>query len=638
MRLKIVFPHIAIGCLLLLSGRALPQADTSLLLPAAEVLGQGLRDNFVGGQSERWDSAQISRYAGSNLPELLEREGGIFVKSYGLGSSATSSIRGGSASHTAVTWNGLPLQSPMLGQLDFSLLPLAFVDELSVQRGGQSAAWGSGAVSGAINLTTQPLGYEGLEASAQSLAGSFGLWDHQLRARYRSGRWAFNTRVLKRTAANDFEYELANGDTRRQPNAALAQQGILQELYWQPKPNQQLALYAWWQTAQRELPPTTVQNRSLASQADSTLRTALHWKRVGTSSVLHARLAWFRESIDYRDDLILLRALSHFHTLSGELENNWALPGGGTAQAGLFLNRASALADGYAGQRPVQQQQAVFGSLRQPLGAAVFQLSLRQGLLDGELLPIIPALGVEWAVAPWLQWQGKGSRSYRIPTLNDLYWQPGGRADLLPEQGWSAEGGFTLQAKVVGAHLRYSATAFNRLIDNWILWGIAEGQSFWSANNLTQVHSRGLEQRLRLALPLGTVGLTASAGYDYIRSTNEVDLQRPRIAAGEQLAYTPEHQGFAQAEASWQGLLLRYQHRWVGPVGTLNATALPGYALGHAHLQYHCQWKRLGAQLFLRVDNLWDASYRILDRRPMPGRSYQIGIHLFFKQPYASKT
>ncbi len=631
-----IFPNgIIIALFLLLcAATASAQADTALLLPTAEVEGQRLRRAFAGQATTSWDSSSLSRYTTYNLPALLERESGVFVKSYGAGSSATTSIRGGSASHTAVTWNGLPLQSPMLGQLDFSLLPMLFVDEAQLQRGGNTASWGSGALGGTIGLQNQPLSYEGLEAGLQSALGSFGLQDWQASARYRSGAWGINTRLLHRTARNDFSYRLANGTERQQSNAAFQQQGILQEIYWDADARNRLSLFAWWQATERELPPLTTQNISLAAQRDSTLRTSLQWRHLGDEAVWNLRLGWFREAIDYRDELILLRSLSHFHTLLGELEGQWQLATETELEGGIFYNYTTALAEGYRGQQPQQNRQAVFASLRQQLGDWQLQLSVRQALVDGEWVPFVPALGVEYQWLPELQLHGSLRRNYRIPTLNDLYWQPGGNPDLQPEEGWSMEAGAALELpSLLGGDFAYSATVFNRYIDNWILWGVAEGQSFFSANNLTKVHSRGLEQRLEWEKEIGhKAGLRLYGGYDYIRSTNELALERPRLAAGEQLAYTPEHQGFVLAEWWWKTLRLSYQHRWVGPVRSLNKMELPAYQLGYVQGDYLLRRKAFRANIFLRLDNLWDADYRILHRRPMPGRSCQIGIHLFFKQ------
>jgi iron complex outermembrane receptor protein len=616
---------------MLSTATALAQADTTLLLPEAVVSGQQLRTDFVGQSTTRWDSADMSRHVAQSLPDLLERETGVFVKSYGLGSSATTSIRGGSAGHTAVTWNGLPLQSPMLGQLDFSLMPMLFVDEVSLQRGGNTASWGSGAVGGTIGLETAPLSYDGLEASIQTVLGSFGRWDQQMGVKLKSGKWGFNTRLFHREAQNDFTYELTNGNRRAQTNAAFRQQGILQEAYWQPNDQHQLSLSAWWQTTERELPPTTTQNLSLASQRDSTLRTALRWRYLGRKSVWNLRLGWFWEAIDFRDDLIRLRALSHFHTLVGEIEGAWQFGEGTAVQAGLFYNYNIALADGYGDTQPEQQQQAIFASIRQVWGKWSLQASARQAGFDGALVPFVPALGVEMQALDWLVLKGSMRRNFRLPTLNDLYWNPGGNPDLQPEEGWSMEGGFELSLPAVKGHFRYSATAFDRWVDNWILWGVSEGQNFFSANNLTEVHSRGLEQRISWSWKADDWSLQLSGGYDYIRSTNEVAIEQPRLAAGEPLAYTPEHQGFALLELGCRKLQLSYQHRWVGEVRTLNKNWLPGYEVAYCQGRYPLYWKDWRLDLFARADNLWGTSYRILEGRPMPGRNYQMGVNLFFK-------
>ena len=99
-------------------------------------------------------------------------ESPIFIKSYGLGSLATTSFRGGSASHTAILWNGFNLGSPMNGQLDLSLVPVSLANNVSIQYGGAGALWGSGAVGGAILLNSEPEFDQGLTVDAGTAFGS----------------------------------------------------------------------------------------------------------------------------------------------------------------------------------------------------------------------------------------------------------------------------------------------------------------------------------------------------------------------------------------------------------------------------------------------------------------------------------
>ncbi|MDV7397436.1 hypothetical protein RZS08_38900, partial [Arthrospira platensis SPKY1] len=118
----------------------------------------------------------------------------------------------------------------------------------------------------------------------------FGFWEQQGKAVYGKGAWKGVSRVFYRTAENDFPYTPAPGlPEARLPHAALRQSGLLQEVYWQPNPRQELILRIWAQQSDREIPPTLVQNRSEARQQDAFLRNSIHWKKVGRRAVWQVR-------------------------------------------------------------------------------------------------------------------------------------------------------------------------------------------------------------------------------------------------------------------------------------------------------------------------------------------------------------
>jgi len=603
------------------------QVDTALLLPALEITAPPLRSAPAGERAERWDSTALLDFGDTHVAALLERESGVFVKSYGLGSLATTSIRGGSAGHTAVLWNGFSLQSPMLGLLDLSLLPAGFADEVRLQPGGGSALWGSGAIGGVLALDNRPTFGRGFAAELQSTLGSFGWWDQRLRLEYGAKRFSSVTRFFHQQGANDFPYRLRPDlPARRQTNAALRQEGILQELYWRPAAGQQLALHLWWQQADREIPPTTTQTRSDASQADALLRAALHWKQSRGRSVLQARAGFFREQIDYREPRSNLRALTHFHTFIGEAEGQWQGRGGRQWHLGLNQTYTEAHADAYA-EPPRQYRAALFAALRQPFGGWRAQLSLRQEWVDGAAQPFTPSLGLEGKVLDWLRLRARLSRNFRLPTLNDLYWRPGGNPELQAERGWSQELGLESEWSEAARRLTLSLTAFNRNIVEWILWTPDAEADYWSAANIAAVWSRGLEARLDGSWSRADWRLALRLGYDFVRSTNQQSLDQPRMEAGEQLIYVPEHQAFARLLLAWRDWSLTYRHTYTGPVRT-PTDPLAGYQLGHLQLQWQFQAAHFRGALFLRADNLWDAAYRVVERRPMPGRHYRAGLRL----------
>jgi len=241
-----------------------------------------------------------------------------------LGSIATSAIRGASAGHTVVVWNGLALQSPMLGLLDLSMLPSGLVDDVSIQYGGQSTLWGSGAIGGVIHLNNHTKFGKKTGVDLQSSFGSFGSFQQQAIFKKSNKKWSSTTRLFNQEATNDFSYSIRSDlPKRQQTHAAIIQRGVLQELGYQAKENQLWTLHFWTQKTEREIPPTTTQTKSEATQLDDFIRTSLQWKKTGNHHSLQAKAAYFSENIDFQDSAIGLSALSNFKTAIGEVEGTW---------------------------------------------------------------------------------------------------------------------------------------------------------------------------------------------------------------------------------------------------------------------------------------------------------------------------
>jgi iron complex outermembrane receptor protein len=623
--------RLLFGCLL---GYALPvygQApDTLLALPEAVVEAPRLRALVVGERVERWDSLRLTAYVGANLGEVLAREGGAYIKSYGLGSLATTSVRGGSAGHTLVLWNGLPIAGPSLGLLDVALLPAAFVDELSLHYGGQSSLWGSGAIGGVLSLDNRPAFGQGWMARLTALGGSFGEREGQAQLVYGGRKLAVSARAFRRAADNDFPYVPAPGlAERRLDHAGARSAGWQSSVFWRPGRRQLVALHGWGQRAQRDIPATLTQTRSEASQADSVLRIAAHWQHQGRRWVSQARAGYFHERIYYQDPALRTFAPSQFEVALVEAESEAQLSARSRVQLGLLYSYAMALTTGYDEAPPVQQQWAAFGAWRRQWRRGQARLSVRQEWINGRPQPPAPALSAGVNLSKRLELRALAARNFRLPTFNDRYWMPGGNPELRPEQGWSQEAGLHLKLNGLTA----SATAYHRYIRNWILWYPAPGLGYWSAGNVAAVRSRGAELRLSWRRAWGQWAATIDAGYDLALSTNEIALERPRIQAGEQLVYVPRHQAWVALRFTRGGLALAYQHRYTGGVSTLTEP-LPAYQLGFARAAY--AWpsrRRAEGNLFVQVNNLWNAPYQAVERRPMPGRYFQAGLQLCLRRP-----
>lgn len=608
------------------------QIDTSITFHPIEVKASPLRQAAIGGEKEIWAKSDIQSLPSNTIADLLHSETGIFIKSYGLGSLATSSIRGASASHTLVLWNGLPIHSPMLGLLDLSLLPSNVAEKIEVEYGGASAKWGSGAIGGSISLENVTDFSKRLKINHQSNLGSFGTHHEALQLGFGNKRFQSVTKFNYDKAENDFLHEVhPDLPKRRQTNAHLLQYNFLQDIYFQINSNQRLSVHLWWQNSNRQIPPTVVQNESQAYQDDKALRLSLNWQKTDAKALWSGKLGYFKEHLDYYDPQILLTALSDFSTLIGELDAQFSI--GENEQHklafGTMHSLNSAFAAGYQAKHPIEEYRAaIFGNYQGTFANWTTQLSLRQEMVAGKLIPLTPILAVRRNIGKRLIVKTKVSKNYRLPTLNDRFWQPGGNPDLKPESGWSEEATIAWTPKNKGQKIssRFALTGFNRNIHNWILWSRLEGQPFWSSNNISEVWSRGLETRLQFTYQSVAILYQLKGSYHLTHSTNQVALEFPKISAGQQLFYTPQNQFTGSLSANWREFYVAYQHRFVGSSLGINED-LEAYHLGQLRLRYDWKLKKIKGNLFCTIDNLWNESYYVIERRPMAGRFFRVGFN-----------
>lgn len=613
-----------------LHGQSIGQ-DTSVTLSTIQVNSSSTRLSVVGGINSDWQSTQLEKLPINNLADLLHTEAGTYIKSYGLGSLATSSVRGGSAGHTLVLWNGLPIQSPMLGQLDLALLPVLTAESISFTKGGNAALWGSGAIGGVINMNSEADFSQQFSLQSGTGFGSFGHFQQDLKLAVGNNNLQSVTKFSHQQANNDFYYFLADGlPERQQTNAELSQQFLGQDLYWKINNQNHLAFHLWWQQSDRQIPPTNVQNRSEAHQDDLTTRFLVDYKHINNNGLWNIKTGFFDEHLNYFDDLILFESRSHFRTYLAEITGQWFWKKQ-ELLIGNFHTQTRAWSAGYRENIPNEYKTALFASWKYNGAKGNAQFSLRQEMVDGTFVPIVPALGFDWYFIPSLTLKGKISRNYRLPTFNDRFWRPGGNPDLLPESGWSQELTLAHETKAKNLLFHLSLTAFNRNIDNWILWSLQEGQSYWSANNITKVWSRGLEPRLSATVRFKKITFQWRGGYDYILSTNQVALENPKMAVGDQLIYTPVHQAFGSFSIDWNKLHFAFQHNYTGAADGINEP-LEAFQIGNVRLQYTNLFKQYKGTLFLNINNIWDTDYLVVERRPMPGIHFQTGLNLFFNK------
>ena len=111
--------------------------DWSLELDEVGIFAQRrLKD--AGVQKTGIDTTLLHQDISLSMSDILTQHSTLFIKSYGRATESTAEFRGTSPAHTQVLWNGMKINSPMLGTVDFSTIPSYFVDQATLLHGASS--------------------------------------------------------------------------------------------------------------------------------------------------------------------------------------------------------------------------------------------------------------------------------------------------------------------------------------------------------------------------------------------------------------------------------------------------------------------------------------------------------------------
>lgn len=597
-------------------------------LASVQVWAANWRKFAVGQPVQTFDQQDMEDFQGLGLAEFLQARTALFLRQNGPGMLASLTMRGTSAGHNAVFWNGLPINSPSLGQSDFSILPVGGFEELQVQYGGGAALFGTDAIGGSVHMTTKLRFDQGHRVALNTLVGSFGRWNQSGEYSYSNKQIASRFRAFRNYAQNDFPYrDLSKPGTpiAYQNHAQVAQWGFLQDFTWNINENQHLSSSFWWNDTNRQIQPLIGSNTSDV-QLDKNIRWALDYFRFWQRATLNIKSGGVRDDQTFN---VSSRNLTDQILTSADLD--WNLASKWIFKTGLRYTRIIGNLSTYFVQE--NRTELYQASKYQPNENLSLSLNLRQLLYDGSRAPFTPSFGLEWgfwnAECHSLRGKSSLSRAFKVPTLNDRFWVPGGNPDILPEDSWSAEMGLEHVFENDGTKLTHGITRYRMYVDNWIMW-LPKG-NIWSPENIRAVQNDGLEYQLQLRQSLAQDWiLDISANYAWTRAIQTAAATENDPGLGMQLPYTPLHKIQGMVSIGKGKLNAFANSQWVSErfVTTDNLSSVSPYYLLDVGTQYRWRIDSISGLLGFQINNLLDTEYQIMRLRAMPGRNYQFNLSI----------
>ncbi|MBQ5957614.1 MAG: TonB-dependent receptor [Bacteroidales bacterium] len=618
----------------------LANAQDTVTLNAVNVTASKIASEMVRPLVVRKvDSLVLESKSTATLSELLIQHSPVFIKTYGPGGVSTASFRGTTASHTLVLWNGFQLNAPTLGQVDFSTIPVFLADDIDL-KWGSATSNNSGGLGGAVNIDSKTGFGKGLILDLKQTYGSFNTLGSFLTAGYSGSKVSFRVKAYRNSSDNDFEYynsSVLPPRRMRQRNADFVDYGLMPEVSVLLK-HGILSASSWNQWNNRNLPaimPNVVNINTEEWTRDNFSRNALSYKLFWTTGNLQLKSAAFVENQHYfletRSPLTngVITAINSenkalvLHQIADvqqTLWTSWKLKGK------LQWDRERVNSNNYDDIKRRDLVSAYAAVEGNPFDNADLSLTARYDNVDGRSMGVFPTATFSYRFPLGMDLTLGYSHNYRNPSLNDLYWYPGGNPDLLPENGRTVDLAVSYRLKQEHLKVDLRSGAYLSKVKNWIQW-VPTSYRFWVPQNVAQVFARGLENHVDCSYSLGDWQANLSGNYVFTYTTDESENAQVYGLLGKQLIYIPRHHGNLFLNLRWKSWNISYTMEATGLRSTsyadFYAFDLPAYVLHHLVLGK--EWK--GFRLELRCNNLTDKDYQNVLWRAMPGRSFEVMVN-----------
>lgn len=550
-----------------------------------------------------------------SLATLLQFNSGLYLKENGLGSGVASpAFRGTTAQQTAVVWNGLNINSQFNGQTDFNTVATSGFNSVDVRSGGGSVIYGSSAIGGSIHLNNELRFGQHFENTLFASVGSFDTQNVFYRADVGAEKFALQATLSRNSSRND--YEFPNG-SRDNSNGQFENTGLNLASGYKINAKNFIRFYAQIFDGVRHFPLLTPTDTK-TKYRDFNTRNLLEWVNLQTDFTSKFKVAYLTENYDYYENLTSdPSGFGTAETFMARYDLTYKF--GAKALLNALFDYTQT--NGRGSDVALHRRDIGSGALlfkQQVLKKLTYEVGVRKEITGNYESPVLFSAGANYKVVDFYNVRLSGSRNFRIPTFNDLYWGEGGNPDLKPESSYQAEIGNDF--KFGSANI--SVNGYYMKIKDMIQW-LPGSAGLWFPQNVNRVEAYGAEVVASAQRNFGRHKVVFNGTYSYTVSENE--------KTGNQLIYVPFHKATASVGYGFRKFSMNVQGLFNGEVFTRSDNNpvynLDAYSVLNSGITYDFGQKntyRIGFQ----VKNFLDAEYYTMERRPYPGRNYNVSLIL----------
>ena len=587
-------------------------------------------------------SEKISDNNYQTMSELFRNIGGVDVQTaHDNGRNANFSIRGSSDykpggynNRVLVLLDGFQISMPYSGSIDWNAMPLDFLDRVEVVKGPVSSLYGQNSMGGIINLVTK--NYSDEFYNIKATVGSYDSKDLNLTMSNVTDNISY-TALLQHKKGNGHRF-----------NAQYEQNNFYTKIF----------------NKKQDLSVSLIANKSINGQPGFFVedRPSLTSYRISNRDSVYLQL-FKKQTLDANNNIVYSLSMNHFYTNYFDREdtpveeiqeqtfyNDTSL--NLRAEYQKLISTKSYLifgSDIILEQSDISIYRNIYDDLKQVTGGFFVQnrIQLSERLLLGlglrfdyrnvdrgdefsykSFSDVSPKINLTFKRDTFSTWNFALSKGFRSPSLSELFLQyesdyglnTQGNPNLEPEQLYGLDISFDRTNKT---NLTYSVSTFYYNYKDMIdfVYGLPV-----IALNRSDISSNGLETNISYKI---NPNLNLDLGYTFLRvdDINNVDpiLYRPKhkfissikhksknISNIISMRYQSkqDYQNFLSDEREYEGSEIKF------PIEQLDSLILFNYISTYEFNNNH--------KVSLKISNLFDKQYELIQDFPMPGRTISL--------------
>jgi len=573
----------------------------------------------VGRTVDVVTSKDMQASGAQDLAEALTNLTSVEMSNYGgPGTNKNIRMRGSTAAQVLVMVDGRPINNPRDGEVNLSDIPLDNVARVEVVHGPGSSLYGSSAMGGVVNIITKNPPKEGQKFELYS---SFGT------ARTYVERMLYGAKVSKLGFLVSGGYESSEGFRE---NSELSAKDCNVKLGYEFNGENSVSLNSGFYTSKTGVPGSITYPDTDDKQDVLKRFFDFNWsfrpdERTGLSVKTYQnydRLEFMENSTTYTKNTQATTVRGVDLQLDKQLLDIYRIVGGFNYVKNMNDSTTSAKHEYNVTSGYLENRLDLFNNkLNVNLNARIDDYSNFETQIN-------PSLDLLYKFNDAVKFHGLVSRSYRVPTFNDLYWPRSeyyykgvlvggeeGNLNLKPEKGVTGEFGFESKiSKYLTSGLTYYRSDYKQLIQ----WS-EDSSGWWRPNNVSSAVINGLEFENKIFI---SDSFDLNVNYTYLMAKDK--------ETHKYLVYQPKNKiDTALKYHDLNGLIIELKGQFTGVRFTdaaNNNKVKSFFVLG---LSVSKKFKP-GLTCFAYIDNFLNRKYQVIKGYPMPGFSFTGGAKVEF--------